>query len=433
MKLSLVLSALLAAEATVASSWFTKAGTCNLHLINAKSLILAASGSSNLLSQPGHFILGSIFASTAIADIADIPDLAYNKWHETELERWLSDHSVPYPTPADRKDLENLVKSNWQAAVESPYVNWDTGRLQKQLEAQGLEIKRSTSKNTGELVNQVKSSWTETESSANSAYSSVRDWIFDSWSTSQLKSFCDKHGIDVPQPTQRDVLLKHARENYQSAAKGASETSNYPGNWLWANWSDSELKAWLDERGIKVPQANKRDQLIAAVRRNSRVASVNAQKSASSLSSSAAAATDSLSSQVFDAWSDSDLKVWLDKNDVKAPQGSKRNELLALARKNQKKLVDSASDASKSAGSYVGAATSSAGNEYAKATEDASLQGQNIFNQAYNQAQHYLDEVQIALGLKDSYASSVSKSASSVSKSAASAYSEASKAAKSEL
>ncbi|KAG9571229.1 hypothetical protein KCU77_g3947, partial [Aureobasidium melanogenum] len=30
---------------------------------------------------------------------------AYNKWHETELERWLSDHDVPYPTPADRKDL----------------------------------------------------------------------------------------------------------------------------------------------------------------------------------------------------------------------------------------------------------------------------------------------------------------------------------------
>lgn len=45
---------------------------------------------------------------------------AYNKWHETELERWLSDHDVPYPTPADRKDLENLVKDNWQANVVTP-------------------------------------------------------------------------------------------------------------------------------------------------------------------------------------------------------------------------------------------------------------------------------------------------------------------------
>lgn len=44
----------------------------------------------------------------------------YNKWHETELERWLSDHEIPYPTPADRKDLENLVKDNWQANVVAP-------------------------------------------------------------------------------------------------------------------------------------------------------------------------------------------------------------------------------------------------------------------------------------------------------------------------
>lgn len=45
---------------------------------------------------------------------------AYNKWHETELERWLSDHDIPYPTPADRKDLENLVKTNWQAQIVDP-------------------------------------------------------------------------------------------------------------------------------------------------------------------------------------------------------------------------------------------------------------------------------------------------------------------------
>lgn len=45
------------------------------------------------------------------------PNLVYNKWHETELERWLSDHDIPYPTPADRKDLEILVKDNWQSKV----------------------------------------------------------------------------------------------------------------------------------------------------------------------------------------------------------------------------------------------------------------------------------------------------------------------------
>jgi hypothetical protein len=48
---------------------------------------------------------------------------AYNKWHETELERWLSDNDVPYPSPADRKDLESLVKDNWQAKVVTPLTD----------------------------------------------------------------------------------------------------------------------------------------------------------------------------------------------------------------------------------------------------------------------------------------------------------------------
>ena len=105
--------------------------------------------------------------------------LVYNKWHQTELERWLSDHDVPYPTPADRKDLQDLVKSNWQAAVESPYLNWDTNRLQKQLQVQGQDLSKRAEQNKDALVSQVKGVWVETSDSANDAYSSAKDWIFD--------------------------------------------------------------------------------------------------------------------------------------------------------------------------------------------------------------------------------------------------------------
>jgi hypothetical protein len=70
---------------------------------------------------------------------------AYNKWHETELERWLSDHDVPYPTPADRKDLENLVKQNWQAKVVDP----------------------------------VSSTGKQASDKTSDHYGSVKDWIFD--------------------------------------------------------------------------------------------------------------------------------------------------------------------------------------------------------------------------------------------------------------
>ena len=50
----------------------------------------------------------------------DICEIVYNKWHQTELERWLSDHDVPYPAAADRKDLESLIKDNWQTKIVDP-------------------------------------------------------------------------------------------------------------------------------------------------------------------------------------------------------------------------------------------------------------------------------------------------------------------------
>ena len=105
--------------------------------------------------------------------------LVYNKWHETELERWLSDHSIPYPTPADRKDLENLVKDNWQTKVATPYHDWDTAQLGNFLTEKGVETKDTAAATKDSLISQVKTYWYETEDKAEGAWSSVKDWIFD--------------------------------------------------------------------------------------------------------------------------------------------------------------------------------------------------------------------------------------------------------------
>lgn len=56
---------------------------------------------------------------------------------------------------------------------------------------------------------------------------------------SQLKAFCDKHDIPVPQPRKRDTLLQKARSNYEAVAKKVGETASYPGNWLYESWSES--------------------------------------------------------------------------------------------------------------------------------------------------------------------------------------------------
>jgi hypothetical protein len=182
-----------------------------------------------------------------------------------------------------------------------------------------------------------------------------------------LKAFADKHGIPVPQPRKRDTLLSSVRENYESVAKKMSETAAYPGDWLYETWSDSELKAWLDERGYPAPQPSSRDKLVAEVRRNARIGSLNLQSAYASASKSAANAQQSLTDALLDSWSDSQIKEWADKNGIKVPQGSKRNELLALARKHRARLYGD--NASATATSVYGAATSKAGNQYAAATD----------------------------------------------------------------
>ncbi len=190
-----------------------------------------------------------------------------------------------------------------------------------------------------------------------------------SWTESRLKSFLDHHGIPTPQPHTRDTLLTAARQNYDSVAKKAGEYYAYPGDWLYSTWTDSDLKEYLDEHGFPAPQPTTRDKLIASVRRNAHLASSNMAKNAKAASSSATAAQESLSDALFDAWSDSKLKEFLDKNSIPVPQGSRRNELLALARKNRSRLTGESISAS--AASAFGAATSKAGNAFAQSTDTA--------------------------------------------------------------
>ena len=217
-----------------------------------------------------------------------------------------------------------------------------------------------------------------------------------SWTESSLKAFLDHHGIPNPNPRSRDTLLQAARQNYDTVAKKTGEYSQYPGNWLYESWSDSDLKEFLDSRGLPAPQPSNRDKLIASVRRNARLSSLNMKEALSSatnsaasvtadLSKSAASASGSLSNAMFDAWSDSQLKEFLDRNGVPVPQGSRKNELLALARKNAAKFSgNEQSSVSASGASAYGAATSSAANQYAKATDDASSKADDAFNSAIN-------------------------------------------------
>jgi hypothetical protein len=339
----------------------------------------------NTLSEAEMRFVNAVLAAVAFNSVAAstwFPGSkpVYNKWHETELERWLSDHDVPYPTPADRKDLESLIEKNWDAYVVSPYNSWDTNQLSTYLQSKGKEAKNEAAASKDSLLSQVKANWYETENNAHSAWLNVKDWILDTWTESQLKAFADKHGIPAPQPRQRDTLLQKARSNYEAIAKKANQASSYPGNWLYETWSESDLKEWLDTHGFPAPQPMTRDKLIASVRRNSRLAYLKAQDQAASATASAQGAYATLTDMIIDAWSESQLKEFCDKNGIAVPQGTKANELRALVRKNRADILGD--NLSASAASAYGAATSNVQNQYAKATDSASLAARDAFNQA---------------------------------------------------
>lgn len=93
----------------------------------------------------------------------------------------MSDNNIPYPTPADRKDLENKVKDNWNSVVGTPYRSWDANQLSSYLNSKGAQVKKGTEKNKDSLIQQVQQSWTETEEQASDSYSSVQNWIFNSY------------------------------------------------------------------------------------------------------------------------------------------------------------------------------------------------------------------------------------------------------------
>jgi hypothetical protein len=183
--------------------------------------------------------------------------------------------------------------------------------------------------------------------------------------------------------------LTSARKNYQNVADKLGETSVYPGNWLYESWSESDLKyvyyvivtrcmvliydrRWLDERGYPVPQPTSRDKLIAAVRRNSRLASIKAAKLKNS-------AKETISDTIFDTWSDSKLKEFLDKNNVNVPQGSTKNELLALARRNKAYLSGD------TAYNSISSATSSAASVIGNKASHANYYGQVAFDKVIEQ------------------------------------------------
>ena len=75
------------------------------------------------------------------------------------------------------------MKSNWNDKVATPYKEWDTPQLQSYLKSKGADSKKAADTNKNSLIGSVKSYWTDSADAASSSYNSVKDWVFDRYSS----------------------------------------------------------------------------------------------------------------------------------------------------------------------------------------------------------------------------------------------------------
>ncbi|KFY84458.1 hypothetical protein V500_09298 [Pseudogymnoascus sp. VKM F-4518 (FW-2643)] len=144
----------------------------------------------------------------------------------------------------------------------------------------------------------------------------------------------------------------NASHDYETVAKKAGNSIYYPSNWIYETWSKSDLTEWLDIHGIPAQQPVTRDKHIASVRCYPRLATLEAQSSMNTAQKEAQKAADSISDSIIANWDDGKIKEWADK----VPQGSKHAELLAIVRKHRERLLDDTLPATAASG-YIAAAS----------------------------------------------------------------------------
>jgi len=108
--------------------------------------------------------------------------------------------------------------------------------------------------------------------------------------------------------------------------------------WTFDTWTVDNLKAYLASTGNKAAEkASKkssatRDELVSAAQKEYNSASASGGNAYASATSYLTKQTDAAKDTVFDTWSESELKNYLDSYGFDVPQGSTRNSLIAYAR-----------------------------------------------------------------------------------------------------
>ncbi|KDN48073.1 hypothetical protein RSAG8_03089, partial [Rhizoctonia solani AG-8 WAC10335] len=270
----------------------------------------------------------TLLASSASASwFSSEPDTPYEytKWNQAQLEQWLKDHNVQAPQGASQKQLKDLVQENWNSAQTwsearvnqaskalTDIKDWDESQLRSFLVDQGIVAPSGPKEKLVVSAKQYYRSYASAASSLSAAASATastavygdhgyqasksassasrsassvaasssaraakaledsKDYVYSSWSDSDLRAYLEKHGVVKTQAqlTREQLLaqmLKSMREKLQKLVKdnylSAKDTA-------WHGWSDSEMRQWLIDNGYLRSDAQvKRDELVNLMNR----------------------------------------------------------------------------------------------------------------------------------------------------------------------
>ncbi len=133
----------------------------------------------------------------------------------------------------------------------------------------------------------------------------------DTWSDTRLKAYLDARGVPVPQASKTDELRALVRKHAHKAASGYSV-------WTFDDYTYENLRDYLAASGNDA--AKKASEKTGATRDDLLKAAQSAYASASSAGGSSfasatsylARATDSVKANTFETWGESELKSYLD-------------------------------------------------------------------------------------------------------------------------
>lgn len=151
---------------------------------------------------------------------------------------------------------------------------------------------------------------------------------------------------------------------------------------MYESWTDADLKAWLDARGIPVPQITKRNELVAQVRRNAYIAHLKTRHELARVSAKSRKAFAELKDSTIDAWDLSKLQEFCDANGIQVPHGSKVGDIRALIRQRSAQVMGT--DAKGHASKAYKDGASAVSEKFEEATNAASEAAREAFSAATN-------------------------------------------------